>query len=229
MLLERGIFDDVIFGMVRFRHREVRELLATEWLADHLIKGNSRHAIEALLFREIYGQRFIAPRLRPLLPWLILLDEGVRRKAVAISPEIVIEGGDVALLPLAERRQLLQAIVRRIASDDDAGSARDNEAISRIAQPDLTHDVLRLIEEQCSHSRPRFPRSPRNGRRLRWRALPVRTLPGGRVSRSDSVVVSAPKSPISGRGNGLGYPRLLRHPSRPHAAPPGAYRACHSA
>ena len=125
----------------------MRELLAAEWLADHLRTGNARHAVEALLFREIYGQRFIAPRLRPLLPWLVLLDEDIRRKAIAISPEIVIEGGDVSRLPLSERRQLLNDLVRRIAADEDGRSARDNEAISRIAQPDLADDVLGLIEE----------------------------------------------------------------------------------
>jgi hypothetical protein len=146
-LLGRGIFDDVIYGLVRFRHREVRELLAAEWLADHLRKGSSRSAVEALLFREIYGQRFITPRLRPLLPWLILLDDDIRRKAVVINPEIVIEGGDVAKLSLPERRKLLQDIVRRIAANEDPRSARDNEAIARIAQADLSDDVLRLIQE----------------------------------------------------------------------------------
>jgi len=30
-LLERGIFNDVIYGAVRFRNRDVRELLAAEW------------------------------------------------------------------------------------------------------------------------------------------------------------------------------------------------------
>lgn len=94
-LLERGIFDDVIYGKVRFRHREVRELLAAEWLAEHLRTGNSRRAVEDLIFREKYGHRFIAPRLRPLLPWLILLDDGIRQKAVSLSPEIVVEGGDL--------------------------------------------------------------------------------------------------------------------------------------
>ena len=145
-LLQRGIFDDAIFGKVRFRHREVRELLAAEWLAEHLKAGTSRRAVEALIFREKYCHRFIAPRLRSLLPWLILLDDDIRQKAVALSPEIVVEGGDPSHLPLAERQQLLDQIVERIASGVDPRSARDNAAISRIAEPDLSADVLRLIE-----------------------------------------------------------------------------------
>lgn len=145
-LLERGLFSDVLFGMVRFRHRDVRELLAAEWLADHLQNGNSRHAVEALIFREQYGEWVVAPRLRPVLPWLILLDDVVRRKAVAIAPEVAVEGGDPSRLPLAERRTILVDIVSRIARDEDGRSARDNDAIARIAQADLMEDALRLIE-----------------------------------------------------------------------------------
>ena len=146
-LLERGIFNDVLYGIVRFRHREVRELLAAEWFRDHLRNGSSRRKTESLFFREQYGHAVITPRLRPVLPWLILDDNEVRRKAVGISPEIAVEGGDAARLPLAERKALLHDIVRRIAEDADDGSARDNAAIARIAQPDLTSDALRLIND----------------------------------------------------------------------------------
>lgn len=146
-LLERGIFDDVIYGKVRFRHREVRELLAAEWLSEHLRVGNSRRAVETLVFREKYGHEFIAPRLRPLLPWLILLDDGIRQRALSLDPEIVVEGGDVSRLPLGERRRLLREIVDRIAADLGSRSSSDNDAIARIAQPDLSDDVLELIEQ----------------------------------------------------------------------------------
>lgn len=146
-LLERGIFDDVIYGKVRFRHREVRELLAAEWLAKLLQAGNSRLAIESLIFREKYGHTFIAPKLRPMMPWLILLDKNIRRKALALSPEIVVEGGDPSRLPLEERRQRLYEIVGRIIEDVGPRSASDNDAIARIAEPDLSDDVQQLINE----------------------------------------------------------------------------------
>ena len=145
-LLERGIFNDVIYGIVRFRHREIRELLAAEWFSHQLRKGNSRHATETLLFREQYGHAVITPRLRPVLPWLILFDDEVRYQALEIAPEVAVEGGDAAHLPFTERQALLDEIVRRIAEDEDDRSARDNGAIARIAQPDLTSDALRLIE-----------------------------------------------------------------------------------
>lgn len=145
-LLERGIFNDVIYGIVRFRHRDVRELLAAEWFSHQLDKGHSRRATESLFIREQYGQIVITPRLRPVLPWLILFDDALRQKVLEISPEIVFEGGDAARLPLSERQAILSDVVKRIAESRDYHSARDNDAIARIAQPDLMNDTLRLIE-----------------------------------------------------------------------------------
>jgi hypothetical protein len=144
-LLELGIFNDVLYGVVRFRHREVRDLLAAEWFREHLKSGNSRHAMESLFFREQYGHKVITPRLRPILPWLILFDDEIRRQAIGIAPEVAVEGGDAAHLPFAERQALLEIIVDRIVKDEDNRSARDNSAIARIAQADLMDDVLRLI------------------------------------------------------------------------------------
>lgn len=146
-LLERGIFNDALFGIVRFRHREVRELLAAEWFSHQLRNGSSRHATETLFFREQYGYPVITPRLRPILPWLILFDDEIRHKALEIAPEVAVEGGDAAHLPFAERQTLLNDIVRRIADNADDRSARDNSAIARIAQPDLSGDAFRLITD----------------------------------------------------------------------------------
>lgn len=146
-LLERGLFNDIIYGAVRFRHRDVRELLAAEWFDSLLKAGNSRYSVETLFFREQYGEKIIAPRLRPILPWLILLDDEIRRRTLELHPEIAIEGGDPSQLPLLERRRILTDIVRRIVSNEDDQSARDNSAIARIANPDLSTDTLLLINE----------------------------------------------------------------------------------
>ena len=146
-LLERGIFNDALYGMVRFRHREVPELLAAEWFSHQLKDGKSRHATESLFFRVQYGHQVITPRLRPILPWLILFDDEIRCKAIGIAPEVAVEGGDASHLPFAERRALLDDIVRRIVEDEDDRSVRDNSAIARIAQPDLADDVLCLIND----------------------------------------------------------------------------------
>lgn len=144
-LLERGIFNDIIYEAVRFRHREVRELLAAEWFSGLLRSGSSRHSVESLFFREQYGQEIVTPRLRAILPWLILFDDGIRRKALQIHPEIAIEGGDPSHLPLAVRQGILVDITQRITSGQDDRSARDNSAIARIANLDLSNDAQQLI------------------------------------------------------------------------------------
>jgi hypothetical protein len=146
-LLERGVFNDIIYGAVRFRHRDVRELLAAEWFDGLLKTGNSRHSVEALFFREQYGEKIITPRLRSILPWLILLDDETRRRALEVQPEIAVEGGDLSQLPLPERRSILADIVLRIVSNEDYRSARDNSAIARIAKSDLSADTLQHINE----------------------------------------------------------------------------------
>lgn len=149
-LLERPLFNDVLYGMVRFRHRDVRELLAAEWFDDLLEKGH-RRAVETLIFREQYGEGIITPRMRPILPWLILFDEEIRAKVLALEPEIAMEGGDAAGLPIGERRKLLHDVTERLVSGDGSRSVSDNSAIARIAQEDLADDALKLIEKYADH------------------------------------------------------------------------------
>ena len=150
-LLERAVFDDTIYGAVRFRHRDVRELLAAEWFSKLLQKGHSRHAIEALIFRDQYGMEILSPRLRPVLPWLILDDRNIRKRVLEIHPEVAVEGGDPARLPLPERKKILADILWRIVRDEDEDSTRDNAAIARIAQPDLGPDTKALIHRHADN------------------------------------------------------------------------------
>ena len=143
-LLGRGVFSDAIYGMVRFRHRETRELLAARCLADALNDEKVRPIIEDLIFRTVYGEAVIVPRLRPLLPWLILFDDSVRDRALALLPGIAAEGGDAAQLPLSVRRQMLRAIVAELVSREARGGG--NSEIARIAHADLSDDALELID-----------------------------------------------------------------------------------
>ncbi|MBC3766817.1 NACHT domain-containing protein [Neptunicella marina] len=144
-LLELGIFNDIVYDTVRFRHREIRELLAAEWFDSLLKAGADKNSIKALFFREQYGELVIAPTLRTVLSWLILFDNDFYQQAISIAPEIAVEGGDPAVLPLPTREQLLNDIVENIVSDEYNRGARDNTAIARIAAPDLTQKAIELI------------------------------------------------------------------------------------
>lgn len=151
-LLERGIFNGLLYNHVRFRHREIRDLLAAEWFHEQLKKGASRRRVENLFFAEQYGEKVIRPRLRSVLVWLTLFDADIRNRAVSISPEIVTEGGDPACLPFLERKQILTDIVQRIANDKTTHNVQDNSSIARVALPDLAETTLDLIEQYKDNS-----------------------------------------------------------------------------
>ena len=144
-LLRTGLFDDIVYTSVRFRHREIRELLSAEWARDLISRPDGRAPVEHLFFRMSYGEQVIVPRTRPVLAWLILLDEEVRGRALALAPEIASEGGDPSRLPFAQRQTMLADIVERIASGREG--MMDNNAIERIAARDLTSDTLSLLEK----------------------------------------------------------------------------------
>lgn len=114
-LLDLGIFDDRVYGAVRFRHREVRELLTAEWAAGLLGSAAGRQFVEDICIRERYGERVLVPRMRPILPWLILHDERIRDQVMEIDPTVAPAGGDPAKLPLSVRQDMLQRIVSGIA------------------------------------------------------------------------------------------------------------------
>jgi hypothetical protein len=115
-LLRTGVFDDIVYTSVRFRHRDIRELLCAEWANELLNRPQGRAPIEQLFFRNSYGEEIIVPRTRPILPWLILLDDAMRDKALALDPTIASEGGDPSRLPLEVRRTMLRDIVKGIAT-----------------------------------------------------------------------------------------------------------------
>jgi hypothetical protein len=146
-LLELGVFNDIVYDAVRFRHREVRELLAAEWFDTMLQSGADKYSIKALFFREQYGERIITPTVRPVLTWLVLFNADIYQDAIAISPKITVEGGDPSVLPLLIREDLLEKIVLDIVNNRDHGGANDNTAIARIARLDLTPKAISLINQ----------------------------------------------------------------------------------
>lgn len=146
ILLARPVFDDEIYGAVRFHHRPVREYLMAEWVNGLLQRQTSRRRVEQIFFRDQYGIEVVVPTFRPVLPWLILLDEGVRKRVARLAPEIFFEGGDPSQLPLETRRAVLKDVCDRIASGHDRYGVGDYDAIRRFALPDLGADVAALID-----------------------------------------------------------------------------------
>ncbi|MGN6691872.1 MAG: hypothetical protein ACTHJU_13105 [Sphingopyxis sp.] len=151
-LLSRPIFDEAIYQTVRFHHRTVREYLTAEWLKGLLDRETSRRKIEALIFRNQYGQEVIVPTMRPVLVWLILLDDKIRERALAISPELIFEGGEPKALPLATRQKILRDVCETMATDVTRSSTSDYRAIQRFADKDIAEDVKNLLAKYASNN-----------------------------------------------------------------------------
>jgi hypothetical protein len=144
-LLSRPLFDEPIYGTVRFHHRSIREFLAAEWLLRLLRDGKSRRSIEGLLLREQYGVEMVAPLARPVLAWLSLWDDGLRAHAVRLAPEILIDEGDPSELSVEIRKSLLRAFCREYEDRTRGHHSYDQAAIQRFAHEDLAGTITELL------------------------------------------------------------------------------------
>ena len=146
-LLALPLFDEAIYGCVRFHTRRVREYFTAEWFADLLNKHtSSRRRIEALFFRAQYDLKIIPPVLRPILPWLIIQDKKIADRVFEIAPELVFEGGVPSKLQLEDRCRILKQVCKQITEGSLSQSATDYAAIQRFATPDLTECVQELLK-----------------------------------------------------------------------------------
>lgn len=146
-LLSRPIFDEGIYGTVRFHHRSVREYLTAEWLHFLIVDDGSRKKIEGLFFRRQYGIEVIVPTMRPILPWLALLDGRILERVVRLAPEILFEGGDPSRLPLETRQTILRQTCEQLAEPAHGRSMMDYSAVQRFTNLDLADDISALLDQ----------------------------------------------------------------------------------
>lgn len=144
-LLSRPIFEPGIYGTVRFHHRTVREYLTAEWLHGLIRGAASRVKIENLFFRTQYGLEVINPSMRPVLPWLALLDERICTRLEEVAPEVFFEGGDPGKLPLVTRRRVLRKGCEHLAQPAHCWTMTDYSAVQRFAHHDLSEDINELL------------------------------------------------------------------------------------
>jgi len=144
-LLMRPIFDEAIYGTVRFHHRSVREYLTAKWLYDLLEQGKSRRVIESLFFVEMYGQKLSIPSMRPVLAWLLLWDEQIRKRTIRVSPEVLIQEGDPSSLPTPIRQELLQSFCEHYSRHESRHLSFDIAGVRRFSHPDLGQTINDLI------------------------------------------------------------------------------------
>lgn len=150
-LLESGLFNDILYGAVRFRHRDIRELLAAEFFSSIIKDNYNRLQIESYFFRDPFDVNIITPLLRPVLSWLILFDDNICAKALNITPEVLIEGGDPSKLAMHVRKQAILKLIDSIDKDRYKAYIGSDTVIANLAQPDLESDVLELINHYKSN------------------------------------------------------------------------------
>ncbi|SDG59109.1 NACHT domain-containing protein [Thalassobaculum litoreum] len=146
-LLTRPIFDEGIYGTVRFHHRSVREFLTAEWLNEMLANDAARAKIENLFFRRQYGVEVVVPTMRPILPWLALLDQRILDRIIRLAPEVLFEGGDPAQLPVDTRAQILRETCEQLSQPMDGRRATEYSAVQRFTNPDLADVVRGLLDK----------------------------------------------------------------------------------
>lgn len=149
-LLTRPIFDEGIYGTVRFHHRSVREFLTAEWLNAMLVDEGSRAKIENLFFRRQYGIEVVVPTMRPLLPWLALLDRRILERVMRLAPEVLFEGGDPGQLPVDTRAQILRETCEQLTQPAHGRSATEYSAVQRFTNPDLAECIRELLDKHSS-------------------------------------------------------------------------------
>ncbi len=145
ILLNRPIFDEAIYGSVRFHHRSVREYLTAEWFCELLKNNGSRQRIENMFFRDQYGMKVVLPSMRPVLSWLVLFDPIIMNKVYSLEPEIILEGGDPNRLELEKRKEILKEVCRKISMGTVNRSVEDRAAVQRFASADMADDIKQLI------------------------------------------------------------------------------------
>jgi hypothetical protein len=150
-LLDRAIFDEAIYGTVRFHHRSVREYLTAKWLRRLLEVGKSRRSVEGLLFAKRYGREVVIPTMRPVAAWLAIWDERVRSRLRTIAPEVLIENGDPSALPVEFRKSLLVGFAEVYAERQYTGASFDITMIRRLADPQLASTVNDLLVKFGTH------------------------------------------------------------------------------
>jgi hypothetical protein len=150
-LLDRAIFDESIYGTVRFHHRSVREYLTAQWLLDLLREGKSRRRIESLIFAEQYGRNVVVPSLRPIAAWMAITDESIRNRLMNTEPEVLIEYGDQSSLPLEFRKSLLYKFAEIYKDQKYTGTSFDITMVRRLADNELSSTVNDLLDKYRDH------------------------------------------------------------------------------
>lgn len=152
-LLGRALFDEALYGTVRFHHRITREYLTARWLKRCLKHHKSRRRIEGLLFARPYGKGnpVVIPSMKPVVGWLAGWDQRIRDAAMRIDPKVLLEHGDVRALDIDTRARLLAEFARRYENRKHTPLSLHVREVRRLAEQRLAPQIRELLARYRGH------------------------------------------------------------------------------
>ncbi|HDR9226764.1 TPA: hypothetical protein QDB19_002982 [Burkholderia vietnamiensis] len=151
-LMNRALFDSASRGALAFHHRSHIEYLTARWVERVMAHNCSFEAMTDLLFAEVDGKTTLRASLAPVAAWLVTegLEPWRLRLAeliLQVAPEIHLQHGDPAALPLSYRRQVLAHIARKYEDRKHLGIHVSPDALSRLADAGLADDINAYLSD----------------------------------------------------------------------------------
>ncbi|SCB21898.1 hypothetical protein GA0061099_100366 [Bradyrhizobium yuanmingense] len=152
-LLSTALFDESLYGTVRFHHPTAREYLCACWLARLLDRRKNRRKVEALLFARPYGTEHtvVRPAIKPIAAWLALTDQDIRDQVLNADPKVLLENGDASALDIGTRGTLLKVFAERYQDRNHTPIRIDTREVRRFADQRLSSSIRALFDRYREH------------------------------------------------------------------------------
>lgn len=152
-LLGRALFEEALYGSVRFHHRTAREYLAARCFKELFSQQKNRRNMERLFFVRPYGvlPEMVAPSLKPVVGWIAGWDQGIRARTLHIDPKVLLEYGDASALDIGTRETLLRSFASRYENRDDTPLSLHVREVRRLADHRLAGVIRDLLQKYRNH------------------------------------------------------------------------------
>jgi hypothetical protein len=152
-LLGRGLFDEALYGSVRFHHRTAREYLTARWLRRLLVQQKHRRSIKRILFASPYGSErtVIVPSLKAVAAWLALWDQDIRDVVLHVDPKLLLEFGDASPLTIDIRASMIRNFAARYERQQHTPLELDIRELRRLADPRLVPAIREVFAKYRGH------------------------------------------------------------------------------
>ena len=152
-LLGRALFEEALYGSVRFHHRTAREYLAARWFEELLLKQTNRRGIEGLCFASPYGvlPEVVVPALKPIVGWLAAWDQRIRERALHIDPKVLLEEGDSSALDIETRTILLKDFASSYEDRNNTPLSLNFREVRRLTDRKLAGVIRELLKTYRTH------------------------------------------------------------------------------